>query len=162
MSLCRNTCSRPIYSLHPFFHEESDFAALINVLQHLDHFGSGLKATIHLINLNHFKECRCVRIHVQDVYIHCTTFLHEESDFVALISVLQHLVHLGSKLKATIHLINLNHSEECPCVGMHAQDVYIHCTPFFHEESDFAALNCVLQHLVHFCSKCRATIHLIN
>src|SRR5579885_1257791 len=130
MSLCQNTCSRRLYSLNPCFPEESDFVALISVSQHLVHLGSKLKATIHLINLNHLKECRCVGIHVQDVYIHCTTFLHEESDFVALISVLQHLVHLGSKPKATIHLINLNHSEECPCVGMHVQDLYIHCTPF--------------------------------
>src|SRR5579885_3088329 len=101
MSLCQNTCSRRLYSLQPFFAKESHFLAPISVSQRLVHFGSKLKATIHLIKLNHLEECRCVRIHVQDVSIHCTPFFHEESDFVVLISVLQHLDHFGSKLKST-------------------------------------------------------------
>ncbi len=105
--------------------------ALISVLQHVVHFGSKLKATIHLINLNHLEECRCVGIHVQDVYIHCTPFFHEESDFVALMNVLQHLVHFGSELKATIHLIKLSHLEKCRSVRIHVQGDYIQGTTFF-------------------------------
>src|SRR5579885_3473543 len=65
MSLYRNTCSRRFSSLQPSFGKKSGFGALISVLQHLVHFGSKLKATIHLIKLNQFEQCRSVRIHVQ-------------------------------------------------------------------------------------------------
>src|SRR5579885_2538259 len=58
MSLSQNSRSRRLYSRHDFFHEESDFVALMNVLQPLVHFGSELKPTIHLVNLNHFEQCR--------------------------------------------------------------------------------------------------------
>src|SRR5579885_3542791 len=57
MSLCQNTCSRRLYSLQPFFAKESHFLAPISVSQRLVHFGSKLKATIHLIKLNHLEEC---------------------------------------------------------------------------------------------------------